>query len=150
MQMNDHFFMQRCLQLAAEAKKNGKTAVGAVMVKDNNIIAEGWEGESLLPDILGHAEIVAIVKAIEKLNTKDLSLCTMYTTVEPCFMCSYLIRETQIARVVFGAKAGDIGGVHSNFPLLGTTAIGRWKKSVATEGGMLEKECLQFLQKVKG
>src|SRR5688572_13687418 len=142
--MEDNFFMQRCLQLAADAKRNGKTAVGAVVTKDNQIVAEGTEGDDSLPQLLGHAEIIAIIKAIKKSGTKDLSDYVLYTTVEPCFMCSYVIRETRIARVVFGAKAGEIGGVYSSYPLLTATAISRWQTPVEVEGGFLEKECLQL------
>jgi tRNA(adenine34) deaminase len=147
--MEDNFFMQRCLQLAADAKRNGKTAVGCVVTKDDQIIAEGMEGDDSLPQLLGHAEIIAIIEAIKKSGTKDLSDCVLYTTVEPCFMCSYVIRETRIARVVFGAKAGEIGGVHADYPLLTATAISRWQTPVEVHGGFLEKECLQLLQKEK-
>jgi tRNA(adenine34) deaminase len=149
MQMTDNFFMQRCLELAADAKRNGKTAVGSVVVKDNLILAEGTEGDNSLPQLLGHAEIIAIVEAVKNSGTKDLSNCVLYTTVEPCFMCSYLIRETGIARVVFGAKAGEIGGVYSSYPLLTATDISKWQSPVQVDGGVLEKECLQLLQKAK-
>ena len=148
--MEDNFFMQRCLQLAADAKRNGKTAVGAVVTKDNQIVAEGTEGDDSLPQLLGHAEIIAIIKAIKKSGTKDLSDYVLYTTVEPCFMCSYVIRETRIARVVFGAKAGGIGGVYSPYPLLTATDISRWQTLVQVDGGLLETDCLQWLQKAKG
>lgn len=141
--------MQRCLQLAADAKRNGKTAVGSMVVKGNLVVAEGTEGDASLPQILGHAEIIAIVEAIKKLGTKDLRNCVLYTTVEPCFMCSFVIRETGIARVVFGARAGEIGGVYADFPLLSTTAISRWQTPVQLDGGFFEQECLQLLQKAK-
>lgn len=147
--LEDNFFMQRCLELAANAKRNGKTAVGAVVTKDNVIVAEGMEGDNSLPSLLSHAEIVAIVEAVKKLGTKDLSDCVLYTTVEPCLMCSYTIRETRIARVVFGTKAGEIGGVYSSYPLLTATAVSRWQTPVEVDGGFLEKECLQLLQKAK-
>jgi tRNA(adenine34) deaminase len=145
--MDDNFFMQRCLELAANAKRNGKTAVGSIIVKDNLIIAEGMEGESKVPPLLGHAEIIAVVKAVEMLNTKHLTDCILYTTVEPCFMCSFVIRETGIAKVVFGTKAGEIGGMHSIYPLLSTNDISRWPTPVHVNGGVLERECLQLLQK---
>jgi tRNA(adenine34) deaminase len=148
--MEDKFFMERCLQLAADAKRNGKTAVGAVVTKDNQIVAEGIEGDNSLPSLLSHAEVIAIIAAIKNLDTKDLSNCVLYTTVEPCFMCSYVIREARIARVVFGAKAGDIGGMYSSYPLLTATDISKWQTQVQVHGGLLERECLQLLQKAKG
>jgi len=91
-----------------------------------------------------------VLKAIKKSGTKDLSDYVLYTTVEPCFMCSYVIRETRIARVVFGAKAGGIGGVYSPYPLLTATDISRWQTLVQVDGGLLETDCLQWLQKAKG
>jgi tRNA(adenine34) deaminase len=121
-----------------------------VVTKDNQIVAEGIEGDNSLPSLLSHAEIIAIIAATKTLDTKDLSNCVLYTTVEPCFMCSYVIRETRIARVVFGAKAGDIGGVYSSYPLLTATDISRWQTLVQVDGGLFEKECLQWLQKAKG
>ena len=146
----NEFFMQRCLQLAAEAKRKGKPAVGSVVVKDKVIISEGTEGESSLPPLLAHAEIVAILKAIQKLGTNDLFNCVLYTTVEPCYMCSYVIRETKIARVIFGTKAGEIGGAFSSYPLLTTKAVSRWQTEILLERGVLEEDCLQLLKKVKG
>ncbi|HKH61176.1 MAG TPA: nucleoside deaminase [Flavitalea sp.] len=143
----NEFFMQHCLQLAADAKRKGKTAVGSVVVKDNLIIAEGTEGDSSLPQLLAHAEIVAILKALQKIGTNDLYNCELYTTVEPCYMCSYVIRETNIARVIFGTRAGEIGGAFASYPLLTTKAVSRWQTEILLDGGVLEEDCLQLLKK---
>mgnify|MGYP003575982204 CR=1 FL=1 len=118
--------MQRCLDLAAKAKANGKTPVGAVIVRDEDIIAEGIEGGPELPSPLAHAEVVAIINAIDKLGSKDLSGCVLYTNVEPCLMCSYLIRQTKISKVVYGKEAGEIGGARGKFPILISNSIAKW------------------------
>lgn len=137
--------MRRCLELAKEAKKNGFTAVGSVLVCGNQIIAEGREGESVLPEIMSHAENVALAKAIEKRGNKDLSDCLLYTTVEPCFMCTYLIRQTQIKKVVYGTTT-PAGGDSSQYKLLRTTKISNWQNSPEIISGVLEEECKSLLQ----
>lgn len=144
---NDEIFMKRCLELAAIAKSCGKTAVGALVVRDNEIVAEGIESSDEYPALIAHAEIVALIKASEVLGKKELSDCKMYTTVEPCFMCSYLIRETKIAEVVFGVSAGQIGGSNPDMPLLTTDKISRWPETVKIRGGVLEQECAALLKK---
>lgn len=143
----DELFMKRCLELAAIAKDRGKTAVGALVVRNNEIIAEGVEASEEYPALVAHAEIVALIKATEMLGTKDLSDCIMYTTVEPCFMCSYLVRETKIDEVVFGVSAGQIGGTNPDFPLLTTDKISRWPATVKIKGAVLEQDCAAMLKK---
>ncbi|BAV06415.1 tRNA-specific adenosine-34 deaminase [Filimonas lacunae] len=147
MQVNDEIFMRRCLALASIAKSRGKTAVGALVVRDNEIIAEGIESSEEYPALVAHAEIVALLKAAEVLGTRDLSGCIMYTTAEPCFMCSYLLRETKIGEVVFGASAGQIGGTNPDFPLLTTDKIARWPVQLTIRGAVLEQECIAMLRK---
>lgn len=138
--------MQRCLELAKQAKSNGHTAVGCVIVKDNTIIAEGLEGSEELPKLMSHAENVAILKTINTLGTKDLSNCALYTTVEPCFMCTYLIRQTKLKKVVYGTTT-PAGGNSSIFPILQTDMISVWEKAPEIIGGLLESECKALLKK---
>lgn len=135
-------YMRRCLELAAEAKAHGKTPVGSVLVKDEKIVGEGIEGTEKLPAALAHAEVAAILEAISYLNSSDLSPCVLYTTVEPCFMCSYLIRQTKIHKVVFGIKTPGVGGASSDYPILSAKDIAKWPFTPLIIGGILEKECL--------
>lgn len=120
-------WMQRCLQLAGDAAERGEAAVGAVIVRDGERIAESSEQVKTLQDITAHAELLAIRQACEALMTLDLSDCILYTNVEPCWMCSYAIRETRIQRVVIGKAVPDIGGVTSCYPLLTDATIGGWE-----------------------
>ncbi|MGH2643527.1 MAG: deaminase [Chitinophagaceae bacterium] len=140
-------YMNHCLELAAIAKEKGKTAVGSIIVKDRKVIAAGSEGAEDLPDIMAHAEIIAIINAIKYTGSEDLSTCTLYTTVEPCFMCSYLIRKTKIKKIIFGAKTNDTGGVSSSFPILRSGKITCWSEPPQVIEGILREECEKMLEK---
>lgn len=145
--MNDihEKYMKRCLELAAQAKLNNKTAVGSLIVQDGVIIAEGIEGSTELPDILAHAEVVAIIKAIEFTGSKNLSNCTLYTTVEPCFMCSYLIRQSKIKEIIYGISTPETGGASSEYPILTAMDIQKWHPTPVVIDGILEGACRNIL-----
>lgn len=143
---NHEKYMHRCLELAAKAKSNSKTAVGSLIVKDGNIISEGIEGSDELPESLAHAEMIAIVNAIKHFESKDLSDCILYTTVEPCFMCSYLIRQTKIKEVVFGITTPETGGASSEFPFLSAANIHKWYPPPNVIEGILIEECENILR----
>lgn len=138
-------YMQRCLELAAIAKSQKQTAVGAMIVRAGKVMAEGIEGGPGLPTVLAHAEMIAIVGAIDALKSRDLSDCTLYTTVEPCIMCAFLARETKIRVVVYGTDAGQIGGAGSAYPILTTNKISRWKTMPELLPGIMETECRKML-----
>lgn len=138
--------MKRCLELATEAKSRGKTAVGSLIVKNDVIIAEGIEGAPDLPGIMSHAENIAILKAIDQLGTRNLESCRLYTTVEPCFMCSYLIRQTRITKVIYGTKT-PAGGDTSAYPILRAENIAVWGHPPEIIGGILQADCEKLLQK---
>lgn len=140
-------YMRRCLELAAMSKEKGKTAVGSVVVKDRKIIAAGMEGAEDLPDILSHAEVMAIINAAKYTGSEDLSDCALYTTVEPCFMCSYLIRKTKIKKVIFGVRTKDTGGVSSAFPFLLSDKVLHWPPPPQIVEGILAVECEKMLRK---
>ncbi len=102
-------FMRRALRLAREAKDRGESAVGSVLVRGGDILAEGVEASRAERDPTSHAEVVAIRAACRDAEGFDLSGATLYTTVEPCLSCAYAIRATGIGRVVIGADAGEVG-----------------------------------------
>ena len=116
-QLMDEKFMRRCLELAQEARAMGEAAVGGVVVDGETIIGEGTESTRTLLDHSAHAEVLAIQAASQNLQSLKLNGTTLYTTVEPCVLCSWVIRKAGIARVVFGVPAGEAGG----FTLYGTT-----------------------------
>lgn len=124
--MNDHEpFMQRCFQLAQQAAAEGESPVGCVIVKDGVIIAKAFEQSRRLKDITRHAETLAILNAINDLgNCEDTIL---YSNVEPCILCSYVIRHHKIKQVVFSKSCGELGGTGPRFPIL-TAELTSWGK----------------------
>jgi len=123
--MDDHLFMQRCEALAALAAQRQESPVGSVVVLDGQIIGEGIEGGKAKQDITCHAEVEAIREAVKK-HGKDLSTATLYTTHEPCILCSYVIRHHRIGRVVIQHAVAHIGGVSSAYPILTAKDVPIW------------------------
>ena len=114
----DTYYMHLCEILGEAAAKNGNSAVGAIIVKDDVIISRAGEAGKSKNDITCHAELEAIRFALRKLTTPDLSGCILFTTHEPCIMCSYAIRFYKIKKVVFKNAVDYLGGVTSSMPLL--------------------------------
>lgn len=113
--MNDEiYFMEEALKLAKEAAKQGEVPVGAVVVKDGEIISRGRNRRELGKNALYHAEIEAIDKACLKIGSWRLWQCELYVTLEPCPMCSGAIINSRLRRVIYGAsdpKSGCFGSV---------------------------------------
>ena len=134
------YYMKFCIDLALAAKARGDSPVGSVVVRDGAIIAEGIEGGKTKRDITFHAEIEAIREANIMKGDTDLSDCILYTTHEPCIMCSYVIRHAKIQMVVFGISMVEVGGAHSFYPLLTDTKIKKWGKPPRIVKGILERD----------
>ena len=106
-------FMLRAVELAQKAYDMGEVPVGAVVVKDNRIIGEGYNFRESRQSALGHAEIMAIENACKTLGSWRLEGCTLYVTMEPCVMCTGAIINSRMERVVYSLidfKAGGMGG----------------------------------------
>ncbi len=101
--MNDEYFMQKAYHEALKALKIDEVPVGAVIVRDGKIIARGHNQRESKNMTTAHAETIAIQKACRKLNSWRLDDCTLYTTLEPCLMCTGVIIQSRIQRVVYGA-----------------------------------------------
>jgi len=130
--MTEHSpFLNRCLELAALAAQEGETAVGSVVVKDGKIIGEGSEKSRQLRDVTRHAEVVAILDAIS--GHGDCEGATVYSNVEPCILCSYVIRNYKIAKVVFSKPCGELGGTNPAYNILTTNEINSWTKAPLIE-----------------
>lgn len=119
-------FMRRCLELAETARARGDTPVGSLIVKHGEVVAEACEEVPTGLDPTGHAEVLAIRQACRALSTTDLSGCTLYSTAEPCWLCSYAIRQTCISVVVFERPSPPVGGTTSRYPILLTTDVPHW------------------------
>lgn len=142
----DEAFMQRCLVLAREAGQRGDTPVGCVIVAAGQELAAAGERVDSGHDIAGHAEIEAVRRACEVRGSFDLHDCVLYTTVEPCFLCAYAIRETRIARVVYGTPAAGIGGATSAYPILIADDIATWGPPPIVTAGILARDCRALLE----
>ncbi|WP_338241965.1 nucleoside deaminase [Aurantiacibacter hainanensis] len=103
--------MKRALQLAQEAAAQGEVPVGAVLVKDGNVVGEGHNLTRTCSDPTAHAEMVAIRKAAEALGDERLTGCDLYVTLEPCPMCAGAISHARIARLYYGASDPKGGAV---------------------------------------
>lgn len=119
--------MKRCLELAAEARSAGNTAVGSVVVQDGQVIGEASETLPAGRSITGHAELLACQNALDQTGAKDLAGATLYTTAEPCFMCSYAIRNLRVGLVVYALETPLIGGITSAHPILTDPALEAWR-----------------------
>jgi tRNA(adenine34) deaminase len=114
----DFDFIKRCGILAEDAAAKGEAPVGSLITKNDEIVCEAMEASKNKNDISCHAELEALRLAIKKLQTNDLSGCVIYSTHEPCIMCSYAIRFYKIKRVVYQHAVNYLGGVSSSMPLL--------------------------------
>ncbi|MCE7997097.1 MAG: nucleoside deaminase [Roseivirga sp.] len=143
--MNEHEkYMSQCLKLGRESMKLGNAPVGSVLVLNGKIIGEGLELGKTKNDITYHAEIEAIRDALKNLKTSKLTGAILYTTHEPCLMCSYAIRHYEIAEVHYGLATGEIGGHSSEHKILQTKQISRWSGPPVIQGGVLEQACQEL------
>lgn len=133
-------YMERCLQLAREAKRAGETGVGSLVVRDGQVLGEGTEATRCKLDPAAHAEMEAIRAACKTLGSLDLTGCTLYTTVEPCLLCAYAIRTTHVRRVVMGTEVGEVGAVKSRHPILSDASFRCWGPPPEITTGVLEEE----------
>ena len=118
--------MNRCQELAKQAAQTGNSPVGSVIVRGGIIIGEGQEATFPGNDITCHAEVEAIRDAIQRSHGIDLSDCTLYTTHEPCILCSYVIRHHRLGLVVFQIAVPTVGGFTCPYPVLTATDIPVW------------------------
>lgn len=112
--MQDEDFMRMAIALAQAAASQGEVPVGAVVVKNGEVIGRGQNAPISLNDPTAHAEIQAMRQAAQHLGNYRLVDCTLYVTLEPCAMCSGAIQHARIARLVYGAsdlKTGCCGSV---------------------------------------
>lgn len=109
---------------------------------EGEVIAEAEEEVPAGLDPTAHAEVLAIRRACQALGTLDLSNTTLYTTAEPCWLCSYAVRQTNLARVVYCRTSPSVGGVTSTYPILLTTGVPSWGKPPEVLGGVLEEACI--------
>ncbi len=124
MNSQHQLYLDRCLELAETARAQGESPVGSIVVKDGQIIGEGAEQSRQLKDVTRHAEVIAILDALSK--GYQLAGATLYSNVEPCLLCTYVIRHHRLARVVYSKACGELGGTNPKFNLLVTNELSPW------------------------
>lgn len=113
--MDETRFMNRAIELAKTALKEGEVPVGAVVVFDNEIIGEGYNHREKEHDVSSHAEIVALKDAAKRKGDWRLSGCSLFVTLEPCLMCSGAILQSRISSLYFGARDEKEGAIISHY-----------------------------------
>ena len=141
---SDDYFMRQALREATKALRATEVPIGAVIVRDNEVIARGWNHVETLKDATAHAEMIALTAAQEVYGDWRLEGCTLYVTKEPCPMCAGAIVHCRPDRVVFGCedkKGGAAGGwinlLDSNPPL---------NHRCEVTSGVLSEECGSMIQ----
>ena len=138
----DKKFMWEAIKEAEKSAALDEVPVGAVIVKDNKIIARGHNLREKTHDPTSHAEIVAIRKACKKLKSWRLEGCTIYVTIEPCAMCAGTLLWTRIDRIVFGANDPKGGAIGSSFELFRVKNINHHPEITR---GVLDGECASLI-----
>lgn len=131
-------WMQVALGLAEEAARHDEVPVGAVVVRENQIIGRGYNQPISGHDPTAHAEIMALRDAAQTLGNYRLPGCTLVVTVEPCTMCAGALVHARIEQLIFGAREPRAGAVRSSSRVLDNPGLNH---KVTVIEGVLEKEC---------
>ncbi|GGG87033.1 tRNA adenosine(34) deaminase TadA [Paenibacillus radicis (ex Gao et al. 2016)] len=141
-EQEDQAWMQYAIEEARKAEQIGEVPIGAIVVKDGEIIGRGYNLRETKHDPTAHAEMVAIREACEKIGAWRLLDCTLYVTLEPCPMCAGAIVQSRIKRVVYGTddpKAGCAG------TLMNLLQEPRFNHETELTSGVLQTECATLL-----
>jgi len=135
---NDEYGMQKAIALAKRAQEENEVPVGAVLMLDNEVIAEAYNCPISTCDPTSHAEIIALRKGAQRLGNYRLMNSTLYVTLEPCIMCAGAMVHARIKRLVYGAKDARTGVIISRLQLLDQPFLNH---KIDYIGGLLEVEC---------
>jgi len=138
----DQHWMRHAIKLAKRAEEEGEVPVGAVIVRDDKLISEGWNQPIKGHDPTAHAEIMALRTAGQAELNYRLPGVTLFVTLEPCVMCVGAITHARISRVVYGADDPRAGAAGSTFSLLGSDLFNH---SLEVQSGILAEECGEIL-----
>lgn len=135
--------MARALSLAHRAGEIDEVPIGAVLIKNNEIIGEGYNQPIASHDPSAHAEIIAIRQAAARIQNYRLPDTTLYITLEPCAMCAGAIIQARVARVVYGAGDSRNGAAGSVFNVLQSSQLNH---QTQLSGGVLAEDCAELLR----
>jgi tRNA(adenine34) deaminase len=140
---DDEYWLVHALKLAEQAAQQGEVPVGAVVVRGNQLLGEGWNQPISSNDPTAHAEVIALRQAALQAGNYRLPETTLYVTLEPCAMCAGAIIQARVKRVVFGVSDPRAGAVSSVFNILQEP---RLNHRVDYLGDVLTKPCAKLLQ----
>ncbi|MHC5022980.1 MAG: tRNA adenosine(34) deaminase TadA [Planctomycetota bacterium] len=139
----DLAMMRRAIELARAAAIAGEVPVGAVVYRDETVIAEASNNRELTSDPAGHAELIAMSEAGRSLGEWRLTDCSLAVTLEPCPMCAGAMVNARLGRVLYGATDPKAGACHTLYRI---PTDGRLNHRVQVIGGVLADECSQLLK----
>lgn len=134
--------MEIALDIAKEGMKTGEVPVGAIIVKNNEIISMAHNEVETSTNPIAHAEVLAIQRACEILGNWRLTDCTLYVTLEPCIMCMGAILNSRISKLVYGAGDNKLGAVESQSDFIHNPLF----RHIEIYPGILEEECVDLMQ----
>lgn len=139
----DKHYMQMAIELAHQAEQQGEVPIGAVLVKDQQVIATGYNQSISLCDPCAHAEVNTLRQAGQALDNYRLLDTTLYVTLEPCPMCAGALLHARVARIVYGAPDLKAGAAGTVIDVFNSPAAFHYAQ---VEGGLLEEQCKSLLQ----
>lgn len=140
---SDEYFMGEALRQAAKALETDEVPVGAIIVRENRIIARAHNQVETLKDATAHAEILAITQASQVVGDWRLEGCTLYVTKEPCSMCSGAMVLSRVQRLVFGAADPKSGGAGGLFNIVTNPSLNH---QLECKSGVLSERCTHLLR----
>jgi len=140
---DDEYYMSIALFLAKQAFSDDETPVGAIIVKDNKIIAKAYNQKDSTKLVTKHAELIAIERASDVLHDWRLNDCTIYVTMEPCPMCASAIQQSRINRLVYGCSSN----ISENTKIICDILQNKqYNHQVSIDKGILDKECSDLIK----
>jgi len=140
---SDEYYMGEALRLARKAYEAEEVPIGAIIVREGQIIARSWNQVEMLKDATAHAEMLAITQAESVVDDWRLADCDLYVTKEPCPMCAGAIVHARLRRVIFGCPDFKGGGAGGLFNILQTPELNH---QCEITGGIMSPECAGILK----
>ncbi|OCL25805.1 tRNA-specific adenosine deaminase [Orenia metallireducens] len=141
--MNKEYYMKEALKEANKAFDKEEVPIGAIIVKDDKIVARAHNLKEELQDATAHAEVLVIRQAAKKLGGWRLNGCTLYVTVEPCPMCAGALVQSRVDALVYGATDPKGGAAGTLFNLVDSNLLNH---RLEVEHGILEDQCRQIMR----
>ena len=141
--MDDIHYMREALKEAEKAMQRGEIPVGALLVRNGEIIGRGSNSRSLEGSPLGHAELTAMREASEAIGNWRLDDCTLYVTLEPCVMCAGAMVQSRLRTLVYGTRDPKAGAVGSLYNIVEDP---RMYHRCIVRSGILKEECAELLR----